>query len=97
LSRDNHGIVDVFTSRYQATAAVHRVTAPQRVYTPQYYLPSRLCLKQRFADWALPPPSVKRLLRWVKLGQSLSPIHIIIIIIIIIITIIVTIIVNNTA
>jgi hypothetical protein len=30
------GIVDVFTGRYQVKTAVHRVTAQQRVYTPQY-------------------------------------------------------------
>jgi hypothetical protein len=32
LPSDSPGIVDVFTGRYQATAAVHRVTAQQRVW-----------------------------------------------------------------
>jgi hypothetical protein len=37
LISDSPGIVDAFTGRYQAMAAVQRVTAQQRVYTPQYF------------------------------------------------------------
>jgi hypothetical protein len=36
LPAESPGIVDVFTGRYEATAAVHRFTAQQRDYTPQY-------------------------------------------------------------
>jgi hypothetical protein len=35
LPSDSPSITDVFSGRYQATAAVHRVTAEQRIYTPQ--------------------------------------------------------------
>jgi hypothetical protein len=36
LPGDSPGIVDVFIGRYPATAAFQRVTAHQRLYTPQY-------------------------------------------------------------
>jgi hypothetical protein len=36
LSSSIPGIVDMFTGRYQAMSAVHRVTAQQRACTPQY-------------------------------------------------------------
>jgi hypothetical protein len=36
LPSDNLGIVDVFTGRYEAMGAVHRVTPQQQVYVPQY-------------------------------------------------------------
>jgi hypothetical protein len=37
LPSDSPVIADVFTGRYQATAAVYRLNAQQRVYTPLYY------------------------------------------------------------
>jgi hypothetical protein len=35
LPSDKPGIDDVFIGRHQKTAALHRVTSQQRVYTPQ--------------------------------------------------------------
>jgi hypothetical protein len=47
LPSDSLGIVDVFTGRYQATAAVQKVTVKQRVYAPQYLLVPWHIIKHR--------------------------------------------------
>jgi hypothetical protein len=38
LPSDSPSIADVFSGRYQAADVVHRCTAQQGVYTPQYVL-----------------------------------------------------------